>query len=159
MTGEPTAAMDSLEAALDFARKAETQLMIPVAGGFFGAACTAAGRWQDGVRHLGAAVREAEEMGFLFQQPLRLALLAEAHLAVGDLARASAQAGAARALAERQGARGALAHALMIEALLARRAGDEPAAAARLRLALAEAEALGLKPLAARIAALAEAQD
>ncbi len=151
MTGEPTAAMASLEAALDFARKAETQLMIPVAGGFFGAACTAAGRWQDGARHLGAAVREAEEMGFMFQQPLRLAMLAEAHLALDDVAQAGAQAEAARSLAERQGARGARAHALMIEALLARREGDEPAAQDRLRAALADADALALRPLAVRI--------
>jgi class 3 adenylate cyclase/tetratricopeptide (TPR) repeat protein len=150
-TGEPTTAMASLEAALDFARKAETQLMIPVAEGFFGAACTAAGRWPDGVRHLRAAVRDAEEMGFLFQQPLRLALLAEAHLALEETVEAAAQAKAARALAERQGARGARAHALMIEGRLARLAGDEATAVATLHEALADAEALSLRPLAARI--------
>jgi hypothetical protein len=125
--------------------------MIPVAEGFFGAACTAAGRWPDGVRHLRAAVREAEDMGFLFQQPLRLALLAEAHLALGETVEAAAQAEAARGLAERQGARGARAHALMVEGRLASRNGDEVAGAAKLREALADAQALGLRPLAARI--------
>jgi tetratricopeptide (TPR) repeat protein len=151
LTGEPTPAMASLEAAFDYARKAETQLMIPVAEGFFGAACTAAGRWQDGVRHLAAAVREADGMGFLFQQPLRLALLAEAHLAAGEIEAATAQAGAARSLAERQGARSALAHALMIEARLARQAGADDEAEAHGRRALAIANELSLRPLATRI--------
>lgn len=151
MTGEPTAAMASLEAALDFARKAETQLMIPVAEGFFGAACTAAGRWPDGVRHLQAAVKEADEMGFLFQQPMRLALLAEAHLAAGEAEAAATQARAARGLAERQGARSAQVHALVIEARLAREAGEDAAAEALFRRALAIAEELSLRPLATRI--------
>ncbi|MEO3470276.1 AAA family ATPase [Roseomonas sp. CAU 1739] len=151
MTGEPTKAMASLEAALDYARKAETQLMIPVAEGFFGAACTAAGRWPDGVRHLAAAVREADEMGFQFQQPLRLALLAEAHLAAGEVEAAATQAKAARSLAERQGARAALAHALMIDARLARDAGEHEASEAQFRRALAIAEELFLRPLATRI--------
>jgi tetratricopeptide (TPR) repeat protein len=151
MTGEPSAAMVSLEAALDFARKAETQLMIPVAEGFFGAACTAAGRWMDGVRHLAAAVQEADAMGFLFQQPLRLAMLAEAHLAVGDASAAATQTEAARLLAERQGARGTLAHVLVVKARLARLAGDEAAALDQFRRALAIAEDLGLRPLSARI--------
>lgn len=151
MTGEPTAAMASLEAALDFARKAETELMIPVAEGFFGAACTAAGRWPDGVRHLAAAVADAERMGFLFQQPLRLAMLAEALLADGQPEEAAAQARAARSLAERQGSRGALAHALMIEARLAQGQGDEAAAGRFAQEALREAEALSLRPLAAQI--------
>ncbi len=151
MTGEPTPAMASLEAALDFARKAETQLMIPVAESFFGAACTAAGRWPDGVRHLEAAVKEADEMGFLFQQPLRLALLAEAHLAAGAADAAATQARAARSLAERQGARAALAHALMIEARLSRDAGDEASAETQFARALVIADDLSLRPLAARI--------
>jgi class 3 adenylate cyclase len=151
MTGEPTAAMQSLEAALDFARKAETQLMIPVAESLFGAACVAAGRWLDGVAHLKAAVREADEMGFLFQQPLRLALLAEAHLAAGEGEAAATQARAARNLAERQGARAALAQALMIEAQVLRRDGQDQEAAALLHRALAIAGELSLRPLAARI--------
>ncbi len=151
MTGEPTPAMASLEAATDFARKAETQLMIPVAEGFFGAACTAAGRWADGVRHLEAAVKEADEMGFLFQQPLRLALLAEAHLAAGDAEAAAAQARAARSLAERQGARAALAHALMIEGQLAHGAGQDDVAQAQFARALGIADDLSLRPLASRI--------
>ena len=151
MTGEPTAAMASLEAALDFARKAETQLMIPVAEGFFGAACTAAARWSDGVEHLAAAVREADAMGFLFQQPLRLALLAEAHLAASDVTAAATQAKAARGLAERQGARGALAQALMVKARLARHAGDEDRAMKQFSAALVIAEELSLRPLVSRI--------
>ena len=154
MTGEPTAAMASLEAALDFARKAETELMIPVAEGFFGAACTAAGRWADGVRQLTAAVADADRMGFMFQQPLRLAMLAEALLADGQRAEAATQAKAARSLAERQGSRGAVAQALMVEAQLARQAGDEDGAAALAARALEEAEALSLRPLAAQIRAL-----
>ncbi len=151
MTGEPTAAMTSLEAALDFARKAETELMIPVAEGFFGAACTAAGRWRDGIRELAAAIEHADTMGFMFQQPLRLALLAEAHLAAGEAEAASVHAKAARSLAERQGARGALAHALMIEGQLARGAGDESGAAALFRRAFEIAEELSMRPLALRI--------
>ena len=154
MTGEPTAAMASLEAALDFARKAETELMIPVAEGFFGAACTAAGRWRDGIRELTGAVEHADAMGFMFQQPLRLAMLAEALLADGQRAEAATQAKAARSLGERQGSRGAVAHALMVEAQLARQAGDEDGAAALAARALEEAEALSLRPLAAQIRAL-----
>jgi len=129
MTGDPTAAMTPLEEAVEYARKAETQLMMPVAQGFFGAACTAAGRWTDGIRHLSAAVRDADAMGFMFQQPLRLALLAEAHLAAGQETEAALQAEAARSLAERQGARGALAQALTIEARLAARRGGDGAQA------------------------------
>ncbi|WP_255568982.1 ATP-binding protein [Neoroseomonas alba] len=154
MTGEPNAAMTSLEAALDFARKAETELMIPVAEGFFGAACTAAGRWRDGVQQLSAAVAHADAMGFLYQQPLRLALLAEAHLAAGEDEAAATQAKAARNLAERQGARGALAHALMIEAQIARRAGDEAMAETTFHRALGMAEELSMRPLAVRIRAM-----
>jgi tetratricopeptide (TPR) repeat protein len=150
-TGEPTAAMAPLEEAVEFCRRAEAQLMMPVAEGFFGAACTLAGRWSDGVLHLSAAVREAEAMGFLFQQPLRLALLAEALLAEGRLSEAGAQAEAARNLAERQGARGALAHALTVEARIARLAGDEPLAISRFHIALDLAQALSLRPLVARI--------
>lgn len=154
MTGEPTAAMTSLEAALDYARKAETELMIPVAEGFFGAACTAAGRWRDGIGQLTAAIEHAETMGFLFQQPLRLALLAEAHLAAGEVEAAATQAKAARNLAERQGARGAIAHALMIEAQIARRASDDAGAETLFVKALSLAEELSMRPLAMRIRAM-----
>lgn len=90
-------------------------------------------------------------MGFLFQQPLRLALLAEAHLAAGEATEAATQAEAARRLAERQGARGARAHAVMIEARIARLSGDEATAAALFQAALEEAETLSLRPLAAQI--------
>ena len=157
MTGEPTAAMASLEAALDFARKAETELMIPVAEGFFGAACTAAGRWRDGIRELTGAVEHADAMGFMFQQPLRLALLAEAHLAAGEVEAASVHAKAARSLAERQGARGALAHALMIEGQIARRANDEAGAAALFQRAVEMAEELSMRPLVLRIRTMLDA--
>jgi class 3 adenylate cyclase/tetratricopeptide (TPR) repeat protein len=155
MTGEPTAAMAPLEEAVEFCRRSETQLMMPVAEGFFGAACTAAGRWSDGVRHLSAAVREAEAMGFMFQQPLRLAFLAEAHLAEGQVPEAAAQAEAARGLAERQGARGALAHALAVEARIAQMSGDDALASRRFQTALDLAQALSLRPLATRIRSMA----
>jgi hypothetical protein len=72
---KPEAALEPLSRALAACERAEADLMRPVAESFLGAALVAAGREQEGRPHLERAVADAERMGFLFQQPLRVRLL------------------------------------------------------------------------------------
>ncbi len=83
--------------------RAEANLMRPVAQSFLGAAEIATGEAEAGLRHLEVAVRTAAAMGFLFQQPLRLGLLARALATAGRTEDAAAHAREASALAKAQG--------------------------------------------------------
>lgn len=73
--GQAEAAIAPLARALEMCAQAEADLMRPVAASFLGAALVACGRTDEGRPHLERAVADAQRMGFLFQQPLRLRLL------------------------------------------------------------------------------------
>ena len=85
--------------------------MRPVAQSFLGAAEVAAGSVTTGLERLEVAVKSAADMGLLFQQPLRLALLSEALAAAGRDDAAAGRATEARDLATLQGDRASLATA------------------------------------------------
>jgi class 3 adenylate cyclase/tetratricopeptide (TPR) repeat protein len=76
--GEAEAAIAPLSRALAACKRAEADLMRPVAESFLGAALVAVGRREEGGAHLERAVADAQAMGFLFQQPLRKRLLEQA---------------------------------------------------------------------------------
>lgn len=73
---EPQGAIGPLSRALAACERAEADLMRPVAQSFLGAALVACGRAEEGRPHLERSVADAAAMGFLFQQPLRVRLLA-----------------------------------------------------------------------------------
>ena len=100
MTAE---ALSRFSAAVAWCEQAEADLMRPVALSFLGAAEVASGRATAGSERLELAVKTAAEMGFMFQQPLRLALLAEALSMIGRTEEASQRSDEARALAASQG--------------------------------------------------------
>ena len=100
MTAE---ALSRFSAAVAWCEQAEADLMRPVALSFLGAAEVASGRPTAGSERLELAVKTAAEMGFMFQQPLRLALLAEALSMIGRTEEASQRSDEARALAASQG--------------------------------------------------------
>ena len=85
----------------------------------------------------------------MFQQPQRLALLAEAHLQAGDDNRAAQLALRALQLARRFGERGGAAQAERALATIAAARGATEAARRHYRRAAAAADALGMRPLAA----------
>ncbi|WP_291297040.1 AAA family ATPase, partial [Elioraea sp.] len=74
--GEADAARGPLREAVRLCDEAEADLMRPVALGFLGAAEAACGAVADGVAILERSVALAAEMGFLFQQDVRVGLLA-----------------------------------------------------------------------------------
>lgn len=89
--------------AVAMCNQAEADLMRPVALSLLGAAEAATGDVTNGLELLQSAVTTAADMGFMFQQPLRLALLAEALSVAGQSEAASRWAAEARTLAEVQG--------------------------------------------------------
>ena len=101
--GAAAEAVPCLTDAVALCDKAEVDLMRPVAQSFLGAAEVASGAISSGLARLEFAVNAAADMGFLFHQPLRLALLSEALSAAGreDLARQ--RVAEAMDLATRQG--------------------------------------------------------
>ncbi|MGC1408375.1 MAG: hypothetical protein WA864_05445, partial [Acetobacteraceae bacterium] len=101
--GTTEAALSRFSEAVTSCDRAEADLMRPVALGFLGAAELASGRATAGLERLDLAVKTAAEMGFMFQQPLRLALLAEALSSLGRHEEASQRTAEAEALAASQG--------------------------------------------------------
>ena len=101
--GAATQAVAHLAEAVALCDRAEADLMRPVAQSFLGAAEVASGSVIQGLERLELAVEAAAAMGFLFQQPLRLALLAEALSVAGRDEEAAQRAAEALALAASQG--------------------------------------------------------
>ncbi len=83
--------------------RAEADLMRPVAQSLLGAAELASGRVATGLEWLDLAVKGADGMGLMFQQPLRLALLAAALSAAGRGTEAAKRLTEAEELAALQG--------------------------------------------------------
>ncbi len=114
--GAAAEAVGRLTKAVAFCEQAEAELMWPVAQSFLGAAEVATGSVARGTERLEAAVSKAAAMGFLFQQPLRLALLAEALEAAGRHQEASGRAREALDLALSQRERASFERARRIAA-------------------------------------------
>ena len=103
---------------------------------------------------LSAAVAMAAEIGFMVQQPLRLALLARALLVAGSVTDAGLRAAEALGEARRQGNAAAAAHALVVLGRIDAAAGRVGEATARWREAAALARECGLVAVARQAAAL-----
>lgn len=82
--GDAAAARGPLREAAALCDETEADLMRPVALSFLGAAEAACGARDAGIAMLERAVALAAEMGFLFQQDLRLSLLAASRAAAGE---------------------------------------------------------------------------
>lgn len=94
-----SAAVARLEQGLAYCAQAEADLMRPVVLAFLGAARVAAGDLARGIEDLATAAEAARAMGFLFQQPLRLVLLANALRLAGRENEAREKVAEAEALA------------------------------------------------------------
>jgi len=101
--GAATEAVLRLTEAVALCDRAEADLMRPVAQSLLGAAELASGRVDAGLEWLELAVKGAAGMGLMFQQPLRLALLAEALSAAGRPTEAAGRRAEAEELAALQG--------------------------------------------------------
>jgi class 3 adenylate cyclase/tetratricopeptide (TPR) repeat protein len=149
--GRPHQAVGQLEAAHAACIATDIRLLRPVAAGFLALAYAEAGQRQLGVETALVAVEDADRMGFLALQPLRLAILAQAHLLCGALDEALDAARRAGRLATEIGEPGAGAYATALRGEIALRRGDTGAARTLFRAGLEAAETLKLTPLAACI--------
>ena len=155
----PHQAVGQLEAAHSACVETDMRLLQPVAAGFLALAYTESGQAAKGAELAQTAVEDAERMGFLALQPLRLGILAQARLICGDLDGADASASAAAALAAEIGEPGAEAFAIGLQGELAVRRGEADRGVQLFRTALAQAEALGMAPLAGSIRQRIERPD
>ena len=114
-----------------------------------GYALTLAGRAEEGLPLLEKAVALAETKGFVARHALRLANLAEAYLVTGRVAEAESVATRALKLAREHEERANEAYALRVLGELYRQRGDAPGAQHHLGGALALADEIGMRPLAA----------
>ncbi len=162
--GRPAEAIAVLEEGVAIIRQSEVGHPLTWAATFLGSAYTLAGRVADALPPLTEAVELAERRGIVAHQSWRLCALAEARAAAGDPAAALETAESALALAQRLKERAVEASILhLLAGLAAARPAERDAAAAQYRHALALADALGMRPLAARchlgLAALLRARE
>ena len=150
--GDPEQAIPVLERGLVVSRVAGIPLLFPFVAGPLGLAYALSGRLAEALPPLEQAVHQAAAMNLMANHSLRFAWLAEAHLLAGRPERASELAAQALALAEQHGERAHQAYARRVVGDLAslRHPAEAGAAGAAYRDALAVAEELGMKPLAAR---------
>ena len=148
--GRPHHAAAVLQRALETCTKADMRLLRPVACGFLGLALIESGRVGPGREAAQESVMDAEQMGFVALHPLRLAILAQGELLLGHLDAADAAASRARLLAQEVEEPGAEAYATGLLGEVARRREDKQADGL-FTSALRQAEALGLRPLAASL--------
>ena len=149
--GRPHQALGQLEAAHAACFATDIRLLRPVAAGFLALAYAESGQRELGVETARNAVDDADRMGFLALQPLRLAILAQAHLLCGALDEATESARKAATLAAEIGEPGAGAYATGLRGEIALRRGDTAAAQTLFRAGLEAAETLALTPLAISI--------
>jgi tetratricopeptide (TPR) repeat protein len=148
--GLPDPAIGLLERGLVVARMANVPFLFPFLMGPLGAAYTLADEPDRAVPLLEQAVEQAASMKLRANHALRLAWLAEARLLQGRRDLALDHARGALDVARDCGERGHQAYAQRVLADIAAGADEPEAAAAAYREALAPAEALGMRPLAAR---------
>jgi tetratricopeptide (TPR) repeat protein len=150
--GDRERAQSLLERGLVVLRVAGHALLFPFVAGSLGAAYASTGRAADGLPLLEEAIQRADTMTLRAIQSRRFTWLGEAQADAGRLDAAGAAAARAVELAEQLSEHGDGAYAARLVADLD--AGRGPAAAGRAvtvsREALARAEALGMRPLAAR---------
>lgn len=152
MRGRLGEAAAALMRGLQVSRRWEFSVHRPWLSAALGHAYALAGRVTKGLSMLRGAVDEADRLGNVSGQASRLTALGEVLLLAGRADEAGAMAEQALAQARRRGERGHEAWALRLRAEVAA-AGASPTrdtAGARYREALALAEALEMRPLAAR---------
>jgi len=151
LKGDTERALTSLEQALSIAQARALPLMVNATLGYLGHAYARAGRLEEGTTALESALEQAVSMGFLCWHSLTTVFLADARLRAGSRTDAERVAREAVAVSRGRTHRGVEAHALRLLAdSLAR--GDSSAALlaeATYEEALALAEHLGMRPLAA----------
>jgi class 3 adenylate cyclase/tetratricopeptide (TPR) repeat protein len=150
--GRPDQAIPVLEQGLVMARLLNIPFLVPFIMGPLGAAYALDGRTDRAVPLLEHTIEQAVSMRLVAHQPLRLTWLGEALLLAGQTDAALEQARRALHLAQDRGERGHNARARHLLGAVSAGHGDpeRPAAEAALGEALAEAEALGMRPLVAR---------
>lgn len=148
--GDAAASIPSFERARGTAVAADARLMVPVPTGFLGMAYAAIGRDKEAIERLTDAIADADAMKHRAGQSIRLAALARAYLAEGEVdaafSNAVAAADMARAQVEPNGE--ALALRVIGEARLMRDPPNRDAAKGAIAQALHIAKAHGLAPLA-----------
>jgi class 3 adenylate cyclase/tetratricopeptide (TPR) repeat protein len=149
--GDLSQAIPVLERALDLAQGAYLRLIVPQVAALLGAAYALAGWTADALPLLERAVEQAVAMGFMFDHALRTVWLGEAYLLAGRLDEAYTQAQRALEFSRGHKEQGYEAYALrLLGEIAAQREQSEPEqAGAHYRQALALAEELGMRPLAA----------
>ncbi|GAC1344865.1 MAG: adenylate/guanylate cyclase domain-containing protein [Acetobacteraceae bacterium] len=157
--GRPQAAVRELERARDLCVKADIRLLRPVCQGFLALALVESGQAAHGLDQAREAVEQAEQMGFLALHPLRLGILAQAHLMLDAPEQAAVTAERARDLAIRIKEPGAEAYATGLLGEAALRRGQDATAQRLLAAGMAQADSLGLHPLAACLRQRLEAPD
>jgi class 3 adenylate cyclase/tetratricopeptide (TPR) repeat protein len=149
---EPERAIAVLERGHALSRMAGIPLLHPLVAAPLGAAYARAGRAGQAVPLITQALERATATRWLAHQSLRLSWLAEAHLLDGQAERAVQVARQAIEMARTHAERGnqGYAHCVLGEsaARAARQVGEDPGAAFRAGLALAEE--LGMRPLVER---------
>jgi class 3 adenylate cyclase/tetratricopeptide (TPR) repeat protein len=150
--GRAEQAIQVLEQGLVLARSESIAFQIPFISGPLGIACARAGDVARGVVLLEQTVEQADATGLVAHHALRLAWLGEAQLRAGRRDAALELARRALALAEERRERGQIAYAACLLGDILARGGASAGADAgsAYRQALAQAEVLGMAPLAAR---------
>lgn len=139
----------------------ELIINLPRAMSALGLAYAQAGRLDDGIALLEQGVARGREIGLLYDHSQRLAHLGEGYLLAGRIADAERAVVEGLARAEGHGERGNVARLCLVEGDIAARRGDSRArsagtprsatrAEASYRRALDLADALGMRPIAAR---------
>ena len=154
LRGDHERATGPLERGLVIDRLSDIPLLFPLVAAPLGLAYALAGRHDEGLRLLDEAIERAEAMEWVSNHAIRLVWLGRAHLLAGHVDTATRLGVRALELARRLGERGHEAYALRLLGELAGKAvpPDVERASEHYRAALALAEALGMRPLAAAIA-------
>ena len=153
LRGEAVNAIGPLERGLVTARLSDIPLLFPLVAAPLGWTYVLTGRHQEGLRLLEEAVEGAEAMEFMANHALRLVWHGQAHLFVGNGNVAKRLGLRALELAKRLGERGHEAHALRLLGEVAEKdsSPNMEMANGHYRAALAVAETLGMRPLAATL--------
>ena len=148
--GHLAEAMPVLEEGIAFSRKMDIAAWLPMLMASLGAARARSGQPDEGIALLEEAVARARALSIVSRQSRRLTWLAEAYLLAGRTDAARAAVDEAHHLALAHGEQAYEAWALrMLGEVEARRPGGAQAAEGYYARALARAEALSMRPLAA----------
>ena len=154
--GDTARAIPFLERGLEAIRAGKSPLWFPRIASALGYAQVLSGRTEEGLANLEQAVERSAAMKLIGAHALLLACLGEGYLRAGRVADARRVADDARALAREHRERGNEAWSLRLGAEVALAASPPDARGAReqAEAAVALAEQLGMRPLAAQCRAL-----